>query len=85
MKNDTQLVRAQEEINTAREWVSVLGKVWRGDDICVGSWRMIRSFSEEWAERAISLAKVTIIKFYQPVTIIITHIYFVLRMHLTLF
>lgn len=46
---------------------------------------MIRSFSEEWAERAISLAKVTIIKFYQPVTIIITHIYFVLRMHLTLF
>ena len=48
------LVRAQEEINTAREWVSVLGKVWRGDDICVGSWRMIRSFSgEEWAERAI--------------------------------
>ena len=30
----------------------MLGKVWRGDDICVGSWRMISFSGEEWAGRA---------------------------------
>ena len=78
LKNDTQLVIRAEEINTARKWVNVLGKVWRRDDIC----RMNRSFwGEEWAGGHFSffffLAKETIIgKFHQQITVIIAHIFF---------